>query len=469
LFIGRENELQTLEKLYRKDIFQLMVIYGRRRIGKTTIINKFIENKEAIFFVAQEANDFINLEVFSQKIYSFFNIPLSTGSFKTWNNAFDFIAEKAKHKKFILAIDEFPYAVHENKSIKSVLQNVIDHKLKNTNIFIILCGSQISFMENEVLGHKSPLFGRRTSQMRVEGFDYLDAAKFMDGYNYEDKIKFYSCIGGTPHYLSQIDRNLSFEENIKELFFDIAGYLYDEPMMLLKQELRETSMYNSIITSIAAGCSKLNEISTKINEHTSKTIKYIDTLIDLNILYKEFPFGQNPAKSRKGVYKISDNCFNFWYRFVFLNKPGIEQGIGDIILKNEVVPLISNYIGKPSFEEICKQYILRLNKNEKLPLLSTNFGSWWGVDKIEKKQSDIDIVAENKFNKQILFGECKWRNNINHVDEINKLLNKNHLIPNYKEYYYMFFSKIPYSNKSKKLEKDFENLKLVVLDDLFNV
>lgn len=469
MFIGRENELQTLEKLYSKDKFQLIVIYGRRRVGKTTIINKFIENKSAIFFAAQEANDFINLEVFSKKIYSFFDIPLTAGSFRTWNDAFDFIAEKAQYKKFILAIDEFPYAAHENKSIKSILQNVIDHKLKNTNLFMILCGSQISFMENEVLGYKSPLFGRRTSQMKVEGFDYLDAAKFMDSYSNEDRIKFYSCIGGIPHYLSQIDSNLSFEENIKELYFDISGYLYDEPMMLLKQELRETAMYNSIISAIASGYSKLNEISTKINENTSKTIKYIDTLIDLNILHKEFPFDQNPAKSRKGIYRISDNCFNFWYRFVFLNKANIEQGIGDIILKNEVLPLISDYIGKPSFEEICKQYILRLNKNKRLPLVSTNLGSWWGTDRIEKKQSDIDIVAENRLNKQILLGECKWRNNINHSDEINKLLNKKHLLPNYNEYYYIFFSKISFSTESKKLANNYRNLKLVELNDLFNV
>lgn len=467
MFIGREKELATLENLYKKDNFQLIVMYGRRRIGKTTIINKFIENKEAIFFVAQEANDFINLEIFSQKIYTFFNMPLTTGSFRNWNYAFEFLAEKAEKQKFILAIDEFPYAVHENKGLKSILQNVIDHKLKYTKLFLILCGSQISFMENEILGYKSPLFGRRTSQMKIEAFDYFDAAKFMDKYNNEDKIKFYSCIGGTPHYLSQIDTSLSFEENIKELFFNVSGYLYDEPTMLLQQELREPSMYNSIISAIATGASKLNEISTKINENTSKTVKYLDTLINLKIIHKEYPFGENPVKSRKGIYRISDNCYNFWYRFVFFNRPAIEQGIGDRVLTNEVLPLLSDYIGRPAFEEICKQYVIRLNRIGKLPFLAINTGSWWGTDNIEKKQSDIDIVADNKTIKKILFGECKWRNNINHIDEIKILLNKKHLIPGYKEYYFVFFSKIAFSNDVLKLSTKYDNLIYVTLDDLF--
>lgn len=467
MFVGREEELKTLEKLYSKGNFQLVVMYGRRRVGKTTLINKFIEDKKAIFFAAQEANDSINLEIFSQKIYSFFDIPLSAGNFKTWNDALEFIAEKAKKQRFTLVIDEFPYAAEANNSIKSILQNIIDHKLKETSLFMILCGSQISFMEDEVLGHKSPLFGRRTAQMKIEGFDYYDASKMMHSFSDEDKIKLYSCIGGTPHYLSQIDASLSFKENIKDLYFNVSGYLYDEPTMLLKQELREPAMYNSVITAIASGASRLNDISTRISEDTSKTIKYLNTLLNLRILHKEYPFGDNIAKSRKGIYRISDNCYNFWYKYVFLNKIGIEQGIGHTIADKNVFPDLTDYIGKQVFEEVCRQYLIRQNKLSNLSFVATRIGSWWGQDNVEKKQSDFDIVADNKSEKKVLLGECKWRNEFDDVKEIEKLINKAYLMPEYEEYYFIFFSKVPYTKAAKELEKNYTNLRLVTLDELF--
>lgn len=467
MFVGREEELKTLEKLYSKGNFQLVVMYGRRRVGKTTLINKFIEDKKAIFFAAQEANDSINLEIFSQKIYSFFDIPLSAGNFKTWNDALEFIAEKAKKQRFTLVIDEFPYAAEANNSIKSILQNIIDHKLKETSLFMILCGSQISFMEDEVLGHKSPLFGRRTAQMKIEGFDYYDASKMMHSFSDGDKIKLYSCIGGTPHYLSQIDASLSFEENIKDLYFNVSGYLYDEPTMLLKQELREPAMYNSVITAIASGASRLNDISTRISEDTSKTIKYLNTLLNLRILHKEYPFGDNIAKSRKGIYRISDNCYNFWYKYVFLNKIGIEQGIGHTIADKNVFPDLTDYIGKQVFEEVCRQYLIRQNKLSNLSFVATRIGSWWGQDNVEKKQSDFDIVADNKSEKKVLLGECKWRNEFDDVKEIEKLINKAYLMPEYEEYYFIFFSKVPYTKAAKELEKNYTNLRLVTLDELF--
>ena len=272
MFIGREHELNKLQQLYREDKFQMVVLYGRRRIGKTTLISKFIEDKPAIFFTAQEANDAINLAAFSRKVYRFFGIPDSTGSFSDWNAALEFIGEKAKEQQFVLAFDEFPYAATENRSLKSIFQNAIDHLLKNSRLFLILCGSQVSFMENDVLGYKSPLFGRRTAQFKLEGFDYYDAARMLEGFCDEDKVRLYSCIGGTPHYLAQVNPHESFEENIQRLYFDISGYLYNEPMMLLQQELREPAMYNSIISVIARGASRLNEIATGISEESPRSI-----------------------------------------------------------------------------------------------------------------------------------------------------------------------------------------------------
>jgi len=467
MFVGRTSELEAMERLYNMDRFQMVVVYGRRRVGKTTLINAFIKDKPAVFFAAQEANTQLNLQMFSEKVYSFFGLPATTGVFASWHDAFMFIADKAQKQKFILAIDEFPYIVEANKSVKSILQNIIDHELLNSKLYLILCGSQISFMEKEVLGYKSPLFGRRTAQLKIVGFDYFDAGKMLPFASHEDRIKYYACLGGTPHYLAQLDGGRPFEENIKELFFQPQGYLFGEPTMLLQQELREPSMYNSIIAAIATGASRLNDISTKIGEDTAKTIKYVKTLIDLKILHKEFPFGENPERSRKGIYKISDNCFRFWYRFVFLNNTGVESGIGAEIADSLVFPMLPAFVGKPVFEEVCRQYLIRRNKEKSLPFLATNFGLWWGSDNVRKTNADIDVVADNKTEKKIILGECKWKNEPTDAADVQKLMSKAHLLPGYENYWFIFFSKATYTEAARRLAKENANLSLVSLDMLF--
>jgi hypothetical protein len=323
-------------------------------------------------------------------------------------------------------------------------------------------------MENEVLGYKSPLFGRRTAQIKLEGFDYLDAAKLLKDFNHEDIVKLYSCIGGTPHYLAQVNPNQTFEQNIKRLYFDIAGYLYNEPMMLLQQELREPAMYNSIVGAIAGGATRINEIATRLEEDASKVGKYLNTLINLRIVVKEYPFGEDRETSRKGIYKLADNCYNFWYRFVFPNRPEIESGNGDYVADSEVFSeQLSDYIGKPPFEEICRQYLSRQNRKNELPFTATSFGAWWGNDPKEKVQSDIDVVAANRKSKKIILGECKWKNSFNDTAEIEKLMSKQHLLPEYKDRSYYLFSKVPFSRAAKALEKENDCLHLISLDMLF--
>lgn len=467
MFVGRTEELNSLNRLYDEGIFQCIIIYGRRRVGKTTLISHFMKDKPGIFFTAQEILDHNNLEEFSKHIYEFFNVPLSAGAFQTWNAAFAFIAEKAMKEQFILAFDEFPYAAKANPALKSILQNIIDHKLKDSKLYLILCGSHESFMEKEVLGIKSPLFGRRTAQLRIEGFDYQDAFLMLDGFSIEDKFKIYASIGGTPHYLSQVKKSENYEENIKRLYFDISGYLYNEPMMLLMQEVREPAAYNSIIAAIASGASKLNEIVTKTGEERTKISKYLTSLVGLKIVIKEYPFGENPENSRKSIYRLNDFCYNFWYRFVLPARPEIESGNGAEVADEEVFSeQLSDYIGKPPFEEICLQYLKRQNKKKLLPFSATSFGKWWGTDPKEKKETDIDVIAANRRKKQILLGECKWRNSFDDVAEIKKLMEKDYLLPEYNERYYYLFSKVPFSKNALLLKEENPRLKLITIEDI---
>jgi hypothetical protein len=292
--------------------------------------------------------------------------------------------------------------------------------------------------------------------MKLSGFDYIDAAGLLSKYNNEDKIKLYSCIGGTPYYLSRIDNQLSFEKNLEE-----------EPLLLLKQELREGAMYNSIISAIALGAAKLNDIAVKTGEERSKIIKYLDTLIGLNILFKEFPFGENPEKSRKGIYRIKDNCYRFWYRYVFMNKAIIEQGAGAALL-NSFLPEINSFIGGP-FEEICMQYMIRLNNLSKLPFIFTQFGRWW------EKDAEIDIVFSDNSKKKFIFAECKWRNNIKDTAALKSLIEKsNSLISsigaknNINTYFYLF-SKAPFSKSCESLANQMGNVSLIGMNDLFKI
>lgn len=241
---------------------------------------------------------------------------------------------------------------------------------------------------------------------------------------------------------------------MERLFFDISGYLYNEPMMLLQQELREPAMYNSIIRAVAAGANRNSEISAKVGAESSTVNKYLRTLMDLHIIKKWYPFGDNPETSKKAIYRLSDNCYLFWYRFVFPSKPEIESGNGDVMAQRVLQgEQLSDFFGKPAFEEICLQFLRRMNRAGRLPFLGTSFGTWWGNDSREQKQADIDVIMADRENRVILLGECKWRNAVPEMSVIQKSIKRDYLMPEYKEFYHCFFSKTPYSTQAEELEK----------------
>lgn len=453
MFIGREYELSELNKLYNQDKFQFVVIYGRRRVGKTTLINEFCKDKPNIFFVAEEYNDKIALENFSDKILTYFDLKDYMRSFESYEKAFSFLGKQAEKKRLVVVIDEFPYIVSSNKSVPSILQNVIDHKLINTKLFLIICGSSLSFMEKEVLSYKSPLYGRRTAQFKIEPFDYFDSKKFFNNFNAEDKIKAYSILGGIPQYLLKFDDSKSMKENVIENLLNKYSYLYEEPKNLLKQELREPSLYNSIIEAIALGCSKLNEISTKIGESTDKCAKYISTLIELDIVKKELPCSEKNQK-RKTIYSLKDNLFKFWYRFVFTNYSLIEQGLVEYVYDNKIEPYFNDYISSV-FEEICIQHLKNLNKDMKLPFVFEEIGRWWGNNPLKKREEEIDILAVNK--DSAIFGECKWRNEPLNMAVVNSLIEKSSIL-DYKNKYYALFSKSGFSEDAIRFARESDNL-----------
>lgn len=405
IFIGRETELADMNELYRQPRFQMFVLYGRRRVGKTTLLNEFCKDKESIFYSAEQSNAKLNLDKFSTLVFQYYH-ETNLEPFSSWTNALSYIDEHQHEKRLVLVIDEFPYLVRKNRALLSELQHIIDHKLKKGNLFLILCGSYMGFMEKEVLSSKSPLFGRRTGQLHMKPFSYQNAIKFLDHFSDEEKLQLYGAFGGTPLYLQQVNSGESFEENLKRAFLKNTSYLYEEPLLLLRQEVQEPGVYSAIIEAIASGYTKANEISTKIGEDAAKCLKYMKTLCELGIVYRETPFGEKET-SRKTIYGISDFMFRFWYRYVFTNRTLIETGARDAVWLKRILPDYNHYMGLV-FEKVCMDYLTEQNAKGELPVLFTSVGRWWGTDPATRAQVEIDLIANS--GKEYLIGECKWRN-----------------------------------------------------------
>ena len=405
MFIGRTQELNTLNRLYRSEKFEFAVIYGRRRVGKTALINEFIGDKKAIYFIGVESNAKQNLENFSQSI-----IECSTGipadtSFASFQAALEYVFRMAEKERIILAIDEYPYVARASRSLASTLQLMIDKYKDKSKLMLILCGSSMSYMEDHVLAYKAPLYGRRTAQLKIQPFTFEETCQYLSGMPDEDKALMYGVVGGTPQYLLQVDDRLSVEDNIKNIYLNPMSFLFEEPINLLKQEVREPAIYTAIITAIATGSSRMSEISTKVGEDTNVVATYLKNLVSLGIVLKETPYGE--TASRKSIYSIEDNMFRFWYRFVLENNALIARGAADLAY-NRIKPHLSDYMGKV-FEDICTQYLWKLLLTDRSPVQFASLGRWWGNNPKSKSQTEIDIMGVQDRNTA-LFAECKWTN-----------------------------------------------------------
>lgn len=459
MFYGREKELKKLNVMYSSNKFEFAVFYGRRRVGKTTLIREFCKGKKSIYFVAREASGEVNLKNFSNDVFgSTERNKMGNIYFPDWEKAFEYIGNISKEERLILVIDEYPYLAENLPSISSIIQAHIDMKLKDGKLFLILCGSSMSFMEYQVLGYKSPLFGRRTAQFRVKPFNYFQSTLFLEGYEKEDKAVFYSITGGIPEYLSKINKNLSLKENIIALYLNDSGALYEEPTNLLKQELREPATYNGIIDSIAAGASKLSEIASKNSMESNKCAKYLSSLISLGIVKKEIPITE--IISKKSIYLLEDQMFRFWYRFVFPNMSLIVSNFGEEVYDTKIELQLNSFMGL-TFEEICKQYMYENVKSA--PFFFGNIGRWWGNNPKLKRQEEIDLMAFEGDNA--IFGECKWTNSLVDTNVLNDIVKQSEMF-HYNHIYFYIFAKMGFTDQCIEKAKNMGNVNLICFQDM---
>ncbi len=390
-FIDREPELRALEELYAQDRAHLVLIYGRRRIGKTELVKQFIKGRQSFYFLARKEPMELELDRLLRSFNRKFNVFIEA------RNLEEFFEEVRKFRKLIFVIDEFPYWVEENKSIPSTFQYIWDEILMDSRIVLILMGSSISTMES-LMSYKNPLYGRRTAQIKLSTLRFFHLREAFPRYSWEDLVKVYGTIDGIPAYLQYFGDSMSVEENIERNFYSRVSILYEDAERLLKDELREPVTYLNILRAINEGKTKLTEIANETKVAVTNLPKYLKTLETLDLVYKEFPVTVRQRK-RFGVYRVKDFYYRFWLRFVYPYRDDIEIGA---ISFDDLRRDFNVYLGEV-FERVAREFLITLNAEGRLPFRFTKIGRWWD------KGEEIDLVAVNSLTNEAGFFEAKWK------------------------------------------------------------
>lgn len=400
LFVNREEELRFLEKHYSEKSAELIVIYGRRRIGKTELSLQFSKNKPHLYFLADRRPESELIQDLKQRMSDFLkDESFAKLNIKDWTELFQEFWKWKKEGRIVIILDEFPMLIEANRAVPSIFQKTWDLNLKDKNTMLIILGSSVGMMETEVLGYKSPLYGRRTGQWKLDPLKLFHLRHFFPKYNYESLTNVYGCLGGVPAYLLKFDPNKTFWENCKEKILKKGEFLHEEAEFLLREELREPRNYSSILKAIAQGAKSYGEILNLTNMDKSMLSKYTSVLEDLGFIKRTYPINIK-SKPRKGLYTIADNYLRFWFKYVFPNKAELEIGNTNYVL-NKIREDYNTYLGQ-TYEQIASEFLTETKRKKLLPFSFTTSGRWWLKDK------EIDIVAIDEEKQAATFFEVKW-------------------------------------------------------------
>lgn len=450
MFVGRQRELAELERRYKTPQFQMVILYGRRRVGKTRLIQEFCKGKSTVFTVGLQQSPQAALAGFSRDLLS--QLPSESSGFidgfRSWQDAFHYITQQANGKRLVLVIDEYPYLAQAEPSISSILQMVIDHEWKETDLYLILCGSSMSFMENQVLGYQSPLYGRRTAQMKIRPLRCWESAAFFPKWNWQERLYAYGVCGGIPQYLEYFAGYEDFASAVRGELLALSGHLAQEPTNLMQQEMREPAVYNSIIAAIAGGASRQSDIASAVGKDARDITSYLRSLLDLEILVKLQPI--EVQKRNRAIYSLSDNLFRFWHHFIPACLPLMSMGMEELAWQERIKPKMDEYFG-PVFEGICLEYVQRGVERGDIRPIYLAYGKWWGNNPQKKREEEIDVVAVTQ--DDILIGECKWRNEKMGTAVFELLKERGELIRRDRRMHYALFSKDGFSSALRALAK----------------
>lgn len=468
-FIGRKNELHTLNTEYNRNS-SFVVIYGRRRVGKTTLIKEFLKNKSAFYYLATEELESQSMKRLANVIArTTKNTLLQKIEFTDWLDLFQLIADYKPEEKKVLVIDEFPYLVRTNSAFPSILQNAWDEFLKDSNVMLILSGSLIGMMQKHVLSYDSPLYGRRTAQMRLTPLPFTSIYETQN-LPFEQAVEQFALTGGVPKYLEFFEDGRPLEEQLKDAVFSKNGFLYEEPNFLLKSEFLTAVNYFSIIKTIAEGNHKLGKIASALGQESSSLTPYLSTLSELGFIEKRTPITEkNPEKSRKGLYFIADNFLRFWFCYVYPYKGELELDNMQIVL-DEIHKDFKEKFVAFAYEDICKDIFAKLCSNNAISFVPSRIGSYWLND--YDGDTEINVMSVDHQNKQVFAGECKYhtkpvdapvyftlKEKVDNAAEIRKSFPKYNVI-------YGLFSKSGFTKRMLDIAKENPNILLIHEDHL---
>lgn len=413
MWMGREQELGTLKRIAQSDRAGFLLLYGRRRVGKSELIDQFLKSQPGVRLLAREEAEALQLKQVSEVLAEHFQDGLlKTNPFTKWDAFFYYLADKAK-ERIVIALDEFPYLVGTNSSLPSLLQYHWDQKLRKTKILLILCGSSIAMMEN-LMGSRSPLYGRRTTQLLLKPLRFADALPHLG--HARQAVEAYSVFGGTPAYLVEYDRHQGLWHNIREKILSPERALYRDAEFVLRQEVREPRAYFSILESIAKGNTRIGHIINDTGLDKGVVAKYLGVLSDLHLVRREVPITEkSPAKSRKGIYRLSDYYFRFWFRFVYPYAQAIEEGRQDWLVDKVIRPRLDEFVG-PVFEAVAREALQAMDSAGQLPFQLVKIGRWWDKD------AEIDLIGIGE--KENIFCEVKWSDNVDASEVVYQLQQK---------------------------------------------
>lgn len=459
-FINRKKELETLRKEYNRKDASFVVVYGRRRVGKTSLIKEFCKDKKKIMFLATEESESENRNAFKEVVAEAFDDSLlREAQISRWETIFEHITKKCEGSKerLILVLDEFQYLGKANPAFPSILMKIWDEKLKEQNIMLILCGSLIHMMTSQVLNYDSPLYGRRTAQIKLQQIGFEHYKEFMPEESEEEQILYYAVTGGVPKYIELFQKTENIYDGIKDNILSDTSFLYEEPTFLLQKEVTEIGSYFTLLKTIAAGNHKLGKMATVMEVKQTNLSKYLKILMELDLVEREVPITEeNPEKSKKGLYRIKDNFIKFWFQFVYPNKGLLEAGREEFVFEKLKKNFVDNHVSYV-YENICREKVW--NEKQFSHISFNRVGRFWGNQDIE-----IDIVAYDSFGKDMIFGECKYSVNPKDIDVLYELEQKSVYVnwkKDMRKEYYCIFSRSGFTRELLKLAEERENVILL--------
>ena len=401
MFVNRVSELALLNSLYHSSKAELFVVSGRQRVGKTELLSEFCKDKKSIFFLCDLGSEILLRASLSSIINQMlFGIDRIHAVFNTWEDVFKALGKAAEGERLIVVLDEFPNLVSTHPTILSILLDLWNQLLQNTNILLILSGSEINMMETIIHQLQMGMPGNRVNHHFLEPLSFKDARLFFKNYEEQDQIRMYAVFGGTPAYLNGMDNHSSLKDNILSTILNRGSFLFDEARFILQQELREPRQYFAILRAITTGNTRLNEIKQATGIEGAHV--YLDALQKLHLIERIIPVTESQLhKSRRGLYRIKDHYLRFWFRFVLPHRSLLERGAGELVMDGHIMPELDHF-SSLAFVEICQQYFWDMGIAGRFTFLPQTIGKWWD------NQNEIDLVILGERMAELI--ECQWSN-----------------------------------------------------------